>query len=341
MHGGDIYDFAINNNTTISGILDFSANMNDFIRVKNLTLKREYIENYPENNLSKYKKILACDEFNSDNIAIVPGLTPFIHSFMGSIKGNVIIVSPVFTEYMKSKTNGKKILIPFNILNRNPEILKNYDFETLFLVYPDSPTGQIMNSNSLLSILEISMKKNSTVFIDESFIWFVNNRKINERDLIEKYHNIIIGRSMTKVLSIPGLRLAYIVSNPDRISIIENNLEPWRINEAALLYISSHVEDLSHIAKKTEVERKYLIKSLANKGFNIIGNPQANYITFKLPKNIDGYKLKAYLAGRNIMVRILDDYSEFGSNYIRVNVKRRIKNRILINALYYYGDTHD
>ncbi len=87
--------------------------------------------------------------------------------------------------------------------------------------------------------------------------------------------------------------------------------------------------------------RKYLIKSLANKGFNIIGNPQANYITFKLPKNIDGYKLKAYLAGRNIMVRILDDYSEFGSNYIRVNVKRRIKNRILINALYYYGDTHD
>ena len=156
MHGGDIYDFAINNNTTISGILDFSANMNDFIRVKNLTLKREYIENYPENNLSKYKKILACDEFNSDNIAIVPGLTPFIHSFMGSIKGNVIIVSPVFTEYMKSKTNGKKILIPFNILNRNPEILKNYDFETLFLVYPDSPTGQIMNSNSLLSILEIS-----------------------------------------------------------------------------------------------------------------------------------------------------------------------------------------
>ncbi len=342
MHGGNIYDFALENQANLGDILDFSASINDFINVKNFTVKKEYIENYPEINLVKYKKILAGGEFNPENIALVPGLTTFIHMFMASIKGNIVIVSPTFTEYLKPQIYGKRILIPFTVLDKHPEILKNYSFKALVLVYPDSPTGQLMDKNSLFSIIEIAMNKNSTVFLDESFIWFVNNRAIHERELLEKYNNVIIGRSMTKVLSIPGLRLGYIASNRSTICNIEMALEPWRINEVALIYLNSQSENLSHIGKKTEVERNYVIKSLKMTGFRLIGDPMANYATFQLPDKIDGYKLKTYLAGKNIMIRLLDDYNEFGSNYIRVGIKRRAKNKILINALKYYtGGIHD
>jgi len=341
MHGGDIYKFAEENKVQLCNVLDFSASINDFIRVKNMIIKKEYIENYPEINLAKYKKILAGNEFKPENIALIPGLTAFIHTFMASVKGNVVIVSPTFTEYLKPQIYGKRIIVPFDILNKNPDILKNYNFDALFLVYPDSPTGQIMDSNSFHSIIEIAMKKNSTVFLDESFIWFVNNREIKEMKLIEKYSNIIIGRSMTKVISMPGLRLGYIASNYSTIGNIEKNLAPWGINEIALIYLSKYIGNLRYLGKKTEIERNYIIKSIKDIGFRAIGKPRANYITFQLPENIDGNNLKKYLAGNNIMIRLLDDYNEFGSNYIRIAIKRRAKNRILINALSAYpGEIH-
>ncbi|MCL4349262.1 aminotransferase class I/II-fold pyridoxal phosphate-dependent enzyme [Ferroplasma acidiphilum] len=341
MHGGNIYDFARENQASLSSILDFSASISDFNRVKNFIIKKEYIENYPETNLAAYKKILAGNEFNPANISLVSGLTAFIHTFLASIKGNVIIISPAFTEYLKPQIEGKRIIIPFNVVNDHPEILSNFNFEALFLVYPDSPTGQLMSSSSIYSIIEIAMKKNSTVFLDESFIWFVNNREIMERELIEKYNNVIIGRSMTKILSIPGLRLGYIASNSTTIHSIEEKLEPWRINQAALAYIYGHVQDLSNVALSTETERNYLIKSLKNIGFRTVGKPRANYITFQLPASIDGSRLKAYLAGKNIMIRLLDDYNEFGSNYMRISVKKRVKNKVLINALNCYtGEIH-
>jgi histidinol-phosphate/aromatic aminotransferase/cobyric acid decarboxylase-like protein len=341
MHGGDIYEFAEKNRVQLRNVLDFSASINDFISVKNMIIKKELIENYPEINLDKYKKILAGDEFAPENIALVPGLTSFIHKFMLSVNGNVVIVSPTFTEYLKPEIRGKKIIVPFDILNKNPDILKNYNFNALFLVYPDSPTGQIIDKNSFYSIIEIAMKKNSTLFLDESFIWFVNNREINEMELIEKYSNIIIGRSMTKVISMPGLRLGYIASNCLTIQKIEKSLEPWGINEIALAYLGSYTGNLTYLGKKTEIERNYVIKSLKNTGYQVIGMPRANYITFQLPENIDGKYLKKYLAENNIMIRLLDDYNEFGSNYMRIAIKRRAKNRILINALSAYtGEIH-
>ncbi|WP_337859804.1 aminotransferase class I/II-fold pyridoxal phosphate-dependent enzyme [Ferroplasma sp.] len=342
MHGGNVYEFALKYNIDLSKILDFSANMNDFITVKNLFINKGYIEHYPESNLEEYKKILAGSDFSINNITMVSGLTSFIHLYMNSIKGNSLIISPSFTEYIKSNTSGNKILLPFNAINKNPEMIKNYNYETLFLVYPDSPTGQMMNEDSIHSIIETSMKKNSTIFIDESFIWFVNNRKINEKEMIEKYNNVIIGRSLTKVLSIPGLRLGYVLSNSDTISEIEKTLEPWRINQGALLYLQNYMPHFSGLGKKIEIERKYLIKSLEKQNFTLIGKPQANYITFKLPENINGEKLMSFLATRNIMIRLLDDYCDFGSNYIRINVKRRIKNRILVkNIKGYLGDAID
>jgi threonine-phosphate decarboxylase len=342
MHGGDVYSFASEYNEDLSRILDFSANMNDFIRVNDLVINKKYIRNYPENNLGRYKKIIAGKEFGINNIAMVPGLTSFIHLYMNSIKGNSIIIAPSFTEYIKSNTAGKKILIPFNAVNKNPEIIKNYSYKTLFLVYPDSPTGQMMDRNSIYSIIETSLKKNSTVFIDESFIWFANNREINEMDIIIRYSNVIIGRSLTKVLSMPGLRLGYLASNTDMVSEIEKNLDPWRINEAGLLYLERNMKDFTGLGKDVEIEREYLIKSLENLNLTVIGKPRANYITFKLPENINGEKLKEFLAGKKIMIRLLDDYPEFGGNYIRINVKRRNKNRILVNGIRdYTGGTID
>jgi threonine-phosphate decarboxylase len=337
MHGGDVYTFTVEHGTGQESVLDFSANMNDFIPVKNMKIDRRYIKNYPENNLEYYKSRLLEGKFTNENIAIIPGLTSFIHFYMAGLRGNVIIISPAFTEYNDAPTEAYRISLPFNAVDRNPQIINNYNFDALFLVYPDNPTGQIMSKDSLIEILDICTKKNANIFLDESFIWFVNNREIDELELISTYHNLIIGRSLTKILSIPGLRLAYILSSNENIYNIEKNLDPWRISQPALLYLRSCSMDFGGIPEKTEKEREYVIKSLKKIGLQPVGLPRANFATFRLPGEIDGTKLKKFLESRNIMVRMLDDYPEFGSNYIRIGIKKRKKNIILLRSIKEYA----
>ena len=123
MHGGDVYSFAAEQGIKPETVLDFSANMNDFIRIRNLKINSVFIKNYPENNLNAYKSLVSEGKFKNENIAIIPGLTSFIHSFMSYINGNSIIISPAFTEYINAHTDSYRVVFPFDIINKNPEII--------------------------------------------------------------------------------------------------------------------------------------------------------------------------------------------------------------------------
>ncbi len=334
MHGGNIYSVSKNNNIKLKKILDYSANMNDFIKINNITVKSEYIENYPEIDLDKYKKILSNNEFDIEYISMVPGLTYFIHKFISTLKNNIIIISPSFTEYLYSKYNYNKIIINYDTVVKNPDIIKNYDFTAIFLIYPDNPLGNLISKDILFKLIDIAYKKNAYFFIDESFIYFVKNREINENEMINNYNNIIIGRSLTKIFSIPGLRLGYIISDKRNIDNMEKYLEPWRISEITLKYIEVlDFNSIKYTPEKTEIERNYMIKQLSKLNFTPIGNPEANFITLKLDDGYNGSELKKYLENRGIMIRLLEDYDLFNKNYIRLNVKRHYKNKILIDHI--------
>ena len=342
MHGGDIYRFAREQQREPESALDFSANMNDFIQVKNMKINSVYIKNYPEVNLEFYKSIVSEQKFKNENITITPGLTFFIYHYMASLDGNVIIISPAFTEYIYAATVSQRIILPFNVINKNPGIIENYSFDALFMVYPDNPTGQIMSKKNIVKILDICAKKNARLFLDESFIWFVNNRDLDEVELIESYPNLIIGRSLTKILSVPGLRLAYVISSDNNISEIEKNLEPWRISQPALLYLRTANMNFNGIPEMVEKERNYVVKSMESINIKLIGSPRANFATFELPAGIDGMNMKKFLAERGIMIRLLDDYQEFGINYIRISIKKHRKNNVLIRSIReYMGGRHD
>ncbi len=342
MHGGNIYSFAEKHGIAPESVIDFSANMNDFISIKGMKIKSTYIKNYPESDLEAYKSILSGRKFKPANIAIIPGLTSFIHSFMQGIDGISIIISPAFTEYLDASSENSRVILPMDTVESAPEIIKNYNFKAVFLVYPDNPTGQLISEKSLVKILDICVYKSAMLFLDESFIWFVNKREIDEGELIEKYPNLIIGRSLTKILAIPGLRLAYLISSAGHINEIEKRLDPWRINQPALLYLLKSNMDFCQIAEKTEIERKYVIKSLEKAGLALVGHPRANFATFRLPDSVNGERIKEFLAGNNIMIRVLDDYPEFGINYIRIGIKQHKKNIILIKSIEkYIGGFHD
>ncbi len=327
MHGGNIYEVSRETSIPVKKILDFSSNMNDFINIKSYFVKSSDIKNYPESKLDPYNKIISNDEFDGENIMIVPGLTYIIHKFILSLSGNIIIVSPSFTEYLNAPFNGNRIILPYNIIASNPEILFYYNYSAIFIVYPDNPTGNMLPLKSLNNILRISDEKNAYIFLDESFIYFVNKRELNENDIIKKHNNIIIGRSLTKFFSIPGLRIGYIASGKENIIHLNKIAEPWRMPQFSLEYIKDlDYASMLNIPETISRERKYMIGELEKLNFKLVGRPKANFITFKIP--FDGRIIKSFLEKNGIMIRTLEDYDTFGKNFIRISIKQHNKNLI-------------
>ncbi|KJE49037.1 hypothetical protein TZ01_07270 [Acidiplasma sp. MBA-1] len=342
MHGGRVHETARENGFNIKSIIDFSSSMNDFIKLPEITMGRECIENYPDTDYEYYKNYISGGEFKKDNILIVPGLTYFIHRIMLLSSGNIIIITPTFNEYLYARSNSKKVEIPLYVIQKNPYILKNYNFNSIFIVYPSSPTGELMEANVMNAILNISLLKNARVFLDESFIYFSEKRPLNEISLINKYGNLFVCRSLTKAFSIPGLRIAYVASAPENIIMMEHDFDPWRMSSASLKYISKiNYNNLAGLPEMVTLERNYIIKRMMGLGFTPVGKPVANYITFKAPEHINILDLDKFLKSNGILIRILDDYKEFGTNYIRISVKRRNKNVRLISKIKeYMGDLY-
>ncbi len=323
-HGGNLVEASNRIGVSKYDIIDFSASINDFIDLKDIFIKRDDIKIYPQGIMIKNKSIC---EF--ENVVNTPGLTFFIHRLLSYVNGNIIIIEPTFKEYNSAFTYGNRINIPFNVVNQNPEIIKNYNFSLVIIVYPDNPLGNMISRESLLRISNICMERSSMLFIDESFIFF-SKKRYDDDELLNK--NTLIGRSLTKILGIPGLRLGYIAGDKHNINLIKNIVGPWSVADYVIEYANSISINYDFL-KELDAEKQFMIKSLENMNFKAIGEHIANYITFKLPDGISGIKLYNYLLKNMILIRLLNDYDCLGENYIRVTIRKHELNKKLIDNI--------
>lgn len=326
---------------SVSEIMDFSANINDFLPIPDLSeiYSAVNVMNYPDTDLRRYSMILS-DYIQApvERIMLGPGLTYFIYRIAELFSGaRVLIFEPSFTEYRRAflANNCDVVMASIGEMQaRIGDIEKgNYDF--IVITRPDNPLGNAIGRNALLGLAASAAKSGTKVFVDEAFADFLGLDELRfSSRLPDKFDNIILGRSLTKILAIPSLRLGYIVSCRPFIDGLKARLEPWAVSQPALTYLDR--VDFQKIAGSVEQvgrERDYLIRMIEKKGFVLQGNPVANFATFLLPGSVEPTDLDEFLQSRNILVRFLGDHSWLGSNYIRIAVKERSKTDRLLYCL--------
>ena len=105
----------------------------------------------------------------------------------------------------------------------------------MIIISPDNPTGSHLKYEEVIKLLDLAKQKNKQIIFDESFIDFANNNyTLIDDDILNKYTNLIVIKSISKSYGVPGLRLGVLASgNKDYIKIINNNLPVWNINSFA------------------------------------------------------------------------------------------------------------
>ena len=331
-HGSDIHDYK-------DIIADFSSNVSyiDYSNILKDIICNDIssLKTYPDVEYISLRKLLAAKhDCNANNIIITNGAVAGIYQIAQTFANkNTSLFYPEFAEYESA----------CNLFNHNITFLKNGDFSELqsdcdftIIGNPNNPTGALIERKDLSNLFE---NNPSTVFaIDEAYMEFVSKSQ-SVISLIKQYSNIIIIKSFTKRYTIPGLRLGYIVANNDLIDRINKFSQPWSVNSLAakvgqeiLLNNNKFAFDIDILFK----EKQRVYNQLNSIGELQIYNSHSNYYLIKL-KNSSAKKLKAIFAEKHhILIRNASNFRGLNDSYIRISIRGKDDNDILINAFYDY-----
>ena len=371
-HGANVDIIAQRYNINPKDIIDFSSNINPKVIYgleKYILEGLKECSSYPDinyvnlrNNISEY--------INVDPSFIIPGngATEIIYLMMKSIGKRLAILNPTFSEYERgARLNNLEVI---NILldkNNNFEIdidgiKENIDkFDSLFICNPNNPNGKVKDIEALLDIM---VKNNKLLIVDETFMEFVENEETYSLiKYIEKYDNIFILKAVTKFFGLPGLRLGYgVTSNKKVIEKIYKYKEPWTINSFADNLSNYIFKDKDYIRSSKEYyvkERDYMLNTLREIKSIKVYDTDTNFVLIELkqsgtkklinkisslennselkdklvaPRSANDLKNKL-LEQSNILIRDASNFVGLDDSFIRVAIKSHEENEKLIKHM--------
>ena len=284
------------------------------------------------------------DGLEEEFVCVGNGAAELINSLGRLLNGKMYVSKSAFNEYIRCFKNCE-----FNIYDMYEDnygfnvqkIIDNIDKNDIIcIVNPDNPTGAFINYDDAISIVEKCNEKNKIVIFDESFIDFAQKDiryTFLTNDILNKYKNLIVVKSISKSYGVPGVRLGVLASsNVELINKIKSDISIWNINsygeyflQIANLYKKEYVEACDKIAK----ERERFIKDLKNIKDIVVYHSEANYVLCDLGKK-NSTEVASKLLEENIFIKDLRTKSAFKDmNYIRLAIRTEEENKILSKRL--------
>ncbi|MCX7990466.1 MAG: histidinol-phosphate aminotransferase family protein [Proteobacteria bacterium] len=316
---------------------DFSVNLNPFISEKYIkkiiSSISQYAISYPEERSESLLEVLA-NFYKLKNEQIVAGngsieLLYYIPRVM-KVK-RIVTLEPTFCEYRYlSEIYG---IIHLPIYNKD---YFSWDFEELkntvkngdlvIVCNPNNPTGNIFPKETLLDLLS----RGVYMLVDEAFMDF-SERDESLINYLNNYEKLLVLKSFTKIFSIAGLRIGFMLGNKSIIDNLKRILPLWNVNAIAIEATKMILKDREIIEKTKELikrERKFLLNGLKELPLNVF-NSNANFFLIKMERAKD---FVSFAEKEGISVRTSAGFLGLDDTYIRVAVKKRPENRILLNT---------
>lgn len=205
-----------------NGIKDYCYLVNPYFPTSKMIDKMKYfyndlLFNYPSGQ--RIERLCASrmfDNVSEDNILIGNGAAELINNLRYVVGDSIALTIPSFNEYVRCFPNAKISYI--NSFKNNyrlslEELIKKLDsVDTLIVISPDNPSGSHLTFDETIKLLDRAKEKNKQVIFDESFIDFaVNNYTLIDDEILNKYPNLIVIKSISKSYGVPGLRLGVLL----------------------------------------------------------------------------------------------------------------------------------
>lgn len=324
-------------------------------------MKMELISSF-EKLLTQYPSgqevdsIIAANVFGVKNEYIVlgNGAAELIKALLDILHGKMGIIMPTFQEYANRYSGEKVIYYPENKdfhygAEELMEFFEDKEISILVLINPDNPSGNYIPVKEMIKIIKWSEKKNIKVIVDESFVDFVETEEISESEnvtliednILEKYPDLYVIKSISKSYGVPGIRLGILASaDMNLLNKVRKELPIWNINsygEFFMQIINKYKKTYAEALTEFRKARSQMIEHLTQISFLRIIPTQANYVMCEVVKGTSE-ELCVQMFEKGFLIKDLTAKVADGKQYIRLAIRKFEENEKLIRNLETYTE---
>lgn len=168
---------------------------------------------------------------------------------------------------------------------------------------PNNPTGSVFSKEKFYELLD-RIPRSVYVVMDEAYCEFVTTDNYPDSfELLKKYENIIILRTVSKAYGLASLRFGYGVARPELVDYINRVINAFDSNLFAQVSATVALKDVDFLKKCIDFnseERSYFENLFKENGLEYVES-QANFILV----NVKGYdkELFKYLMENGFIIR--------------------------------------
>lgn len=253
------------------------------------------------------------------------GIRYIIQAFT-SEKGRIVGVVPSYFMFqVYSEMYGRNFVkVPYSddLSMEAENIIAEMTEETqlLILLNPNNPMGNVYTDEEFKKILKVAQEKKITILVDEAYYYFYPKTFI--KYAIEGEH-VFITRTFSKLFSIAGCRLGYVVGWPEGVKIVQKMCTPHNTNVFAMKFAEAVLTTpgmVEKLVKDFTEGRGYLVSWLDDHRYPHKGEA-GNFIFIK-PKTDAQTIVDRMKTEKKILIKEYPNVGEFG-DCLRVSIGER------------------
>jgi histidinol-phosphate aminotransferase len=200
----------------------------------------------------------------------------------------------------------------------------------VFIANPNNPTGTMVASAALEAFIA-RLPGHVLVVLDEAYNEYLEpHLRTDTPRWIEKYSNLVVTRTFSKVYGLAGLRVGYAFASPAVADLMNRVREPFNVNSLALAAAAAALDDTEFIQRSYELNRRGMEQM--TEGFTRLGLAYipsfGNFVSFRVPNA--GQVFQRLLAA-GVIVRPIAGYGM--PEHLRVSIGLPSENARFLEAL--------
>ena len=172
----------------------------------------------------------------------------------------------------------------------------------LIILADPNHTGTAMPQQDIIGVIEKAASVNALVLVDEAYHYFYEKTMI---DVVSRFDNLIIVRSLSKAFGLAPLRVGYLISqavNIQNLYKVKLTHDITSVSAKFAEYLLDHPAIWKEYVKDVNEGKAYLSKEFAGMGGNVFPSV-TNFVFVRLPEGMDAVKLVRGLEERKVWIK--------------------------------------
>ena len=277
-----------------TAIVDLSSNENPYgpspAALEAMTSSQAVAGRYPdEAERATAEAIARLHGVSPERIVLGSGSSEILRlcdaAFLGPGR-TLVVAEPTFEAVLHyaKVTTAEPVTVPLTADFRHdlPAMARACDGRTglVYVCNPNNPTGTIVTGDELLAFVE-KLPATATVVVDEAYHHFVESPAYRSAtELVDRFPNVVVARTFSKVYGMAGLRLGYAVTSTANAEALRAHAAWSNVNAAVLAAAQASLADEGLVARQREKlngTRRWLVAELGRDGRRTIPS-ETNFV---------------------------------------------------------------